>query len=418
MKHFMVQNPFINLGEMTLKEATLGDTPAFVQGQPLSGLRLAVKDLFHIAGLPTSAGNPTWLATHDISTKTAPSVASLLDAGTYFCGKTITDELAYSLNGQNIHYGTPSNPLTPERLPGGSSSGSAVAVALDLADIGLGTDTGGSIRVPASYNGLFGLRPTHGVIPSDNMVALAPSFDTVGWLTKDLATLEKTAAILLKKSVLKNSALKIKTPKRINNVVIANNLIDQVAHVKALKAQLQTWREQGCFPKESSLEIDTQTWKTSETFRTLQGAEIWHEHGKWIESLKSLDDVEASSVFAPDIQLRFEWCKTISDADVAAAKRQRQRFTDWLESEIEGSVLIIPTTPGLAPLFDAADDELAAYRNQLMDITAIAGLAGLPQLHLPVCTLNGAPCGLSLVGSKGTDMALIEFAKTLMESAS
>jgi amidase len=413
MKHFMVDNPFL-----TLSKTVWSDTTSADNSLPLTGLRLAVKDLFHMAGLPTSAGNPTWLATHPIPTKTASSVAALLDAGAIFCGKTITDELAYSLNGQNIHYGTPSNPVTPDRLPGGSSSGSAVAVSSDLADIGLGTDTGGSIRVPASYNGLFGLRPTHGVIPSDNMVALAPSFDTVGWLTKDLATMEKTAAILLKKSALKNSTLKIKTPKRINNVLIANNLLDQVAHEKALKAQLQTWREQGCFPKESVLEIDTQTWKTSETFRTLQGAEIWHEHGKWIESLKSLDDVEASSVFAPDIQLRFEWCKTISDADVAAAKQQRQRFTDWLESEIEGSVLIIPTTPGLAPLFDASDDELAAYRNQLMDMTAIAGLAGLPQLHLPVCTLDGASCGLSLLGSKGTDMALIEFAKTLMESAS
>ncbi|MGO2510772.1 amidase [Marinomonas polaris] len=410
MKHFMVQNPFLTIGS-TSSETAGNDSSSANPTLPLSGLRLAVKDLFHMAGLPTSAGNPTWLATHPIPTKTSSSVATLLDAGAIFCGKTITDELAYSLNGQNIHYGTPSNPVTPNRLPGGSSSGSAVAVSSDLADIGLGTDTGGSIRVPASYNGLFGLRPTHGVIPSDNMVALAPSFDTVGWLTRDLATLEKTARVLLKS----------KLPKEFSNILIANNLIDQVAHVKELNTQLQTWREQKRFSKESSIVIDTKVWKTSETFRTLQGAEIWHEHGKWINGLNSLDrlsDAEKQSVFAPDIQLRFDWCKTISEADVAAAKQQRQRFTDWLENEIEGSVLIIPTTPGLAPLFDVADDELAAYRNQLMDITAIAGLAGLPQLHLPVCTLHGAPCGLSLVSSKGTDLALIEFAKHLMESVS
>tara|TARA_R110001606_G_scaffold218773_3_gene366576 strand:+ start:1768 stop:2994 length:1227 start_codon:yes stop_codon:yes gene_type:complete len=408
MKHFMVQNPFISPKELNLSETAWNDRSSANPTLPLSGLRLAVKDLFHMAGLPTSAGNPTWLATHPIPTKTASSVTALLNNGAIFCGKTITDELAYSLNGQNIHYGTPSNPVTPNRLPGGSSSGSAVAVSSDLADIGLGTDTGGSIRVPASYNGLFGLRPTHGVIPSDNMVALAPSFDTVGWLTRDLATLEKTARVLLKS----------KLPKEFSNVLITKNLIDQVAHVKELKTQLKTWREQKRFPKESSIVIDTKAWKTSETFRTLQGAEIWHEHGKWINDLKGLAGVDTSSVFAPDIQSRFEWSQTISEADVAAAKQQRQRFTDWLENEIEGSVLIIPTTPGLAPLFDVADDELAAYRNQLMDITAIAGLAGLPQLHLPVCTLNGAPCGLSLVGSKGTDLALIEFAKHLMESAS
>ena len=400
MKHFIVQNPFLNLSETTWNDSSSDDSLL-----PLSGLRLAVKDLFHMAELPTSAGNPTWLATHPIPTKTSSSVVALLNNGAIFSGKTITDELAYSLNGQNIHYGTPSNPVTPNRLPGGSSSGSAVAVSADFADIGLGTDTGGSIRVPASYNGLFGLRPTHGVIPSDNMVALAPSFDTVGWLTRDLDTLAKTASVLLKN----------KPPKEFNNILIAKNLIDQVAHVDELKKQLQTWREKGRFSSESSIVIDTKVWKTSETFRTLQGAEIWYEHGKWIKSLEDLDGVDASAVFAPDIQSRFEWCQTISSADVAAAKQQRQRFTDWLEHEIEDAVLIIPTTPGLAPLFDAADDELAAYRNQLMDITAIAGLAGLPQLHLPVCTLHGAPCGLSLVSSKGTDLALIEFAKTLME---
>ena len=411
MKHFMVQNPFISLKAFNQSETSWQQNSSADSALPLSGLRLAVKDLFHMAGLPTSAGNPTWLATHPIPTKTASSISALLSEGAIFCGKTITDELAYSLNGQNIHYGTPSNPVTPDRLPGGSSSGSAVAVSSDLADIGLGTDTGGSIRVPASYNGLFGLRPTHGVIPSDNMVALAPSFDTVGWLTKDLTTLEKTARVLLKS----------KFSKEFGNVLIANNLIDQVAHVKELRTQLKTWREQGHFAKESSIVIDTKAWKTSETFRTLQGAEIWHEHGKWINSLNSSDslsEAEKQSVFAPDIWLRFHWCKTISAADVATAQQQRQRFVDWLEHEIEGSVLIIPTTPGLAPLFDAAEDELAAYRNQLMDITAIAGLAGLPQLHLPVCILDGAPCGLSLVGSKGSDLALIEFAKHLMESAS
>lgn len=397
MKHFMVDNPFLTLSNAVWSESAVTDNAL-----PLSGFRLAVKDLFHMAGLPTSAGNPTWLATHPIPTKTASSVAALLNAGANFCGKTMTDELAYSLNGQNIHYGTPSNPMTPDRLPGGSSSGSAVAVASGLADIGLGTDTGGSIRVPASYNGLFGLRPTHGVIPVDNMVALAPSFDTVGWLTKDLNTLEKTASILLKS----------KPPKEFTNVLIAKNLMDQVAHVKELKTQLQTWREQGRLPNEASLVIDTKAWKTSETFRTLQGAEIWQEHGDWVNEVAGLD--KGRAVFAPDIQLRFDWCKTLSEVDVAAAKQQRQHFSDWLESAIQDTVLIIPTTPGIAPLLNANEDMLATYRNQLMDITAIAGLVGLPQLHLPVCTLDGAPCGLSLIGSKGSDLALIRFAKTLL----
>ncbi len=396
MKHSIVRNPFISLNDQDwIRPASSS------QDKSLSGLRLAVKDLFHIAGLPTSAGNPAWLATHDIPAKTAPSVSALINAGANFCGKTITDELAYSLNGQNIHYGTPENPITPDRLPGGSSSGSAVAVSSGMADIGLGTDTGGSIRVPSSYNGLFGLRPTHGAIDSDNMIALAPSFDTVGWMTKNLETLEKVAKVLLVNSLPKSTLVSL------NQVLICDNLVDQVAHSSQLHAQLDIWRHQGFLTNEASLLIDTQAWKASETFRTLQGAEIWQEHGEWI--------TEAQPEFAPDIQLRFEWCATISADEVAAAKQQRKDFTDWIQGELKDSVLIIPTTPGLSPLFTASADDLATYRNQLMDMTAIAGLAGLPQLHLPVCELDGAPCGLSLIGSKGSDLALIEFAKTLME---
>jgi Asp-tRNA(Asn)/Glu-tRNA(Gln) amidotransferase A subunit family amidase len=396
MKHSIVRNPFISLNDQDwIRPASSS------QDKSLSGLRLAVKDLFHIVGLPTSAGNPTWLATHDIPAKTAPSVSALINAGANFCGKTITDELAYSLNGQNIHYGTPENPITPDRLPGGSSSGSAVAVSSGLADIGLGTDTGGSIRVPSSYNGLFGLRPTHGAIHSDNMVALAPSFDTVGWMTKNLETLEKVARVLLTNSLPKSALASF------NQVLICDNLVDQVAHSSQLHTQLDIWRHQGFLTNEASLIIDAQAWKASETFRTLQGAQIWQEHGEWI--------TEAQPEFAPDIQLRFEWCATISADEVVTAKQQRKDFTDWIQGELKDSVLIIPTTPGLSPLFTASADDLATYRNQLMDMTAIAGLAGLPQLHLPVCELDGAPCGLSLIGSKGSDLALIEFAKTLME---
>jgi amidase len=163
----------------------------------LAGLRLAVKDLFDVAGLPTGAGNPRWLETHPIPANDAPAVARLLRAGASLVGKTVTDELAWSLNGTNIHYGTPYNPAAPGRMPGGSSSGSAAAVAAALADIGLGTDTGGSIRVPASYCGLYGLRPTHARVPREGVVPLAATFDVAGLLCRDAVTLRKSAAALL-----------------------------------------------------------------------------------------------------------------------------------------------------------------------------------------------------------------------------
>ena len=160
----------------------------------LSGLRLGVKDLFYITGMPTTAGNPDWMASHSQpATDTAPSVVALLNEGAVLVGKTLTDELAYSLEGINQHYGTPVNPKAPDRIPGGSSSGSAVAVAKEHIDIGLGTDTAGSIRVPASYNGLYGLRPSHGVISCEHLIPLAPRFDTVGWLTRDFPTMMRVA---------------------------------------------------------------------------------------------------------------------------------------------------------------------------------------------------------------------------------
>ena len=390
MKHFTAQSPFLT--------PTKGK--AFAHKAPtsgaLSGMRLAVKDLFHMEGLPTTAGNPTWLATHNQPTATASCVSALLDAGASFVGKTITDELAYSLNGQNIHYGTPENPITPERLPGGSSSGSAVAVSGNLAEIGLGTDTGGSIRVPSSYNGLFGLRPTHGAIAADNMVALAPSFDTVGFMTRSLDELIKVA-----KTLLPNQQPKLA------NTLIAKALIEQVEHKDALLKQLDTWANQGKLNIDKSLEIDPVYWQTGATFRTLQGAEIWQTHGAWI--------TQNDPDFAPDIASRFEWTKTISADDVSDAKAQQAKFRAWLDEQLEGAVLVLPTTPGRSPFLTMQDNELAEYRNQLLELTAIAGLCGLPQLHLPVCSIDGAPCGLSLIGPRGSDLSLLALAQDLME---
>ena len=172
-----MSTPFV-LTPSKATEKSVSSLSSEHQQKPLHNLKLAVKDLFHMKGLPTAAGNPDWLATHALPIETNSTVRVLLDAGAEFKGKTITDELAYSLHGQNKHYDALINPAAPAHIPGGSSSGSAVAVSAHLADIGLGTDTGGSIRVPASYQGLWRLRTTHGFVPSDNMVPLAPSIDT------------------------------------------------------------------------------------------------------------------------------------------------------------------------------------------------------------------------------------------------
>ena len=365
----------------------------------LKGLGLAVKDLFHIKGLPTAAGNPDWQATHDIPQATNTCVATMLNAGASFKGKTITDELAYSLHGQNKHYAPLVNPVAPAHIPGGSSSGSAVAVSAHLADIGLGTDTGGSIRVPASYQGLWGLRTTHGLLPCDNMVALAPSFDTIGWMTRDLDTLQKVAHTCIdntKQSTIKaNPCFGIATP------LFANS-----AHSSVCNKWLTELADNNRCVALTEEQLDLFKLQTAATFRILQGSEIWQQHGEWIETVQP--DI------AKDIMLRLAWCKTITTQDVTLAKAQQKVVIDHINALFNDfDVLVIPTTPGVAPRCDADETTLANDRNALLALTAIAGLAGLPQLHLPLFTLHNAPCGLSLVGKKGNDLALLALAKTL-----
>lgn len=363
----------------------------------LRGLRVGVKDLFDISGIPTSAGNPDWLATHAVPEHTAPAVLRLMHAGAHIVAKTLTDELAYSLNGINTHYGTPINATTPQRLPGGSSSGSAAMVAHRLADIGLGTDTGGSIRVPSSYNGLFGLRPTHGLIPTEHVVGLAPSFDTVGWMTRDLSTLAAVADVLLPEQ----------HQVELKRLCILKPQINGLGHwdVRAsdwLAANIPRFESiREVLVPQSFLQL------ASQTFRILQGAEIWQTHGEWVS--------EVQPRFAADISERMTWCQSITPAQIEQAERDRieiiQILSHWLDGE--HTVAIVPTTPGAAPLLTESADRLADYRVALMGLTALTGLSSRPQLHLPVLSDQGAPWGLSLIGDRNTDRALIGLAHGL-----
>lgn len=404
--------------------------PAFVNTQPLeqytngsidaieeqahstslSTLRLAVKDLFAISGIPTAAGNPTWLATHPIPTETNSSVQKLLTHGAHYVGKTLTDELAYSLNGQNTHYPALINPVTPERLPGGSSSGSANAVAADLADIGLGTDTGGSIRVPASYNNLYGLRPSHGLIACDHMVALAPSFDTVGWMCRSLDEIIRVAETLysINDVFLEKQALPSLTTSSHIKLGVITNLIAQCEQSALIEEWLASVTHDNSY---HPLTLDTEQLALSDTFRTLQGYDIWQEHGEWV--------TEYSPKFAHDVFNRFAWCAEITASQYQQAVTQRRLIQAHVSTLLAScDVLVIPTTPGRAPMISTSADSLNEYRNTLISFTAIAGLTGLPQLHLPLFQIDGAPCGLSLIGHKNQDLQLLHIAKSLLGSNS
>ena len=369
----------------------------------LAGLRLGVKDLFHIAGLPTGAGNPDWLASHPLPQQTSPIVFDLLQAGAELVGKTQTDELAYSLNGLNIHYGAPLNPQCPDRLPGGSSSGSAVAVAAGDIDIGLGTDTGGSIRVPASYNGLFGIRTTHGLLSREHMVPLAPLFDTVGWMTADGTLLEAVGKVLLPEDL----------PQWPTGPLRVGVIEPEIQGFSLWSEDHEAWltHQMGLSVfKRLSLSADWLA-RASQCFRTLQGRAIWQTHGQWIS--------ERQPHFAPDIRARFDWCSQLTPAQEREAQIERLALQVEIQDWFEGvDLLLLPTTPGPAPLLGADATWMDNYRSQLMGLTAPAGLAGLPQVHLPVLSVAGAPAGVSLLGQAGFDRALLELAAHLDRAAS
>lgn len=382
------------------------------QAGSLQGLRLGVKDLFHIEGAPTAAGNPDWLNSHQTPSTTAEVVQQLLDEGCQLVGKTLTDELAYSLNGVNFHYGTPTNPTAPERLPGGSSSGSAVATADERVDIGLGTDTGGSIRVPSSYCGIYGLRPSHGRISTEGLLDLAPAFDTVGWMCRDFDTLDRVSTALGLASS-SPGTLKALTGSR----VIAVQLIDDLGGPSnSLPARwasaLQSLRGNldAALCKES-IEIGlSQLQRMGEVFRILQGRQIWAIHGAWLQSHQPR--------LASDIEQRLQWCSNLSQADEDQALVQRQIFveeikTQWLDDGRQQ--LLLPTTPGAAPLLTTPAADLAEYRNTLLGMTAPAGLAGLPQISLPWLKDDAAPWGVSLLGTAGGDEELLARARSLDE---
>lgn len=364
---------------------------------PLAGLTFGVKDIYDIAGHKTGFGSPDWLATHAPATSTAPVVAGLLAAGADMLGKTQTDELTYSLNGENAHYGTPVNVNAPGRIPGGSSSGSAAAVAGKLVDFALGSDTGGSVRAPASFCGIYGMRPTHGRIPLASACALAKSFDTAGWFARDAVLLERVGQVLL-------GAERPPAPGELLLAQDALALLDTEAVAAVQPALARITAAIGApLPVTVSAEGLPQWFQA---FRVLQGAEIHAQLGDWM--------AKAKPRLGPGVRERMAWVSTITADEVVRAQAVRDavrlRMDDLLA---DNAVLVLPTVSDIAPLLNTPAAELDDFRARAMSLLCIAGLAGLPQLSLPLATLRGCPLGLSLVAARGNDALLLALARRI-----
>jgi Asp-tRNA(Asn)/Glu-tRNA(Gln) amidotransferase A subunit family amidase len=363
--------------------------PASAVG-PLDGLDVAVKDLFAIEGQRIGAGIPVRLAEAAVERSTAPAVAMLLGAGASVRGIAQTDEFAYSIAGRNSGYGTPSNPAVPGAIPGGSSSGPATAVSLGQASIGLATDTAGSIRVPASYQGLWGLRTTHGAVPVEGLLPLAPSFDTVGWLTRDLEVLRRVARV----------ALTGPAEAPADGFVVCDALLERVdAPVAAAFSAVVD----GLGAERIELPPVAEMF---EAFRLVQAAEAWASDGAWVAA--------HPGVLAPDVQGRFDAAARI-DAETEAAARERVAgFRERLDAALAGRVLLLPSASSVAPALDASAEVIDAARTATLGLTCLAGIGGYPALSVPRLSVDGRPVGLCLVGPRGADLALLELAAELL----
>jgi len=376
----------------------------------LNGLTFAVKDLIDVAGYRTGCGNPTWREAHPPATVHAICVEQVLAAGARCVGKTITDELAYSLIGENYFYGTPLNPKAPDRVPGGSSSGSASAVACGLVDFAFGTDTGGSVRVPAANCGIWGIRPTHGIISVAGVNPLSPSFDTVGVLAVDVDVLVRVSSILLSAEI-----PAFEKPESIHLIREAFTLCEPEVRA-ALEMDIQKLRDLfGNRVRETSIrEVDGETnvaellnWY--EIYRVLVRAEAESCLGSWIAA--------ARPEFGPLVTESFELTHELDRSLIPGMKDRRENYFRRMKSFLgKRDLICIPTVPSPAPLKGSIrkrDQSPTGYYTSALSLTSIAGVTRSPQISMPVASVSSIPIGLSLMARTHEDAFLLAAAKFL-----
>jgi amidase len=358
-------------------------------------LSAVVKDMYDIAGERTGCGSPEWLATHPPAARNCPPVQKILDAGATIIGKTVCDEYFYSVSGANAHYGTPVNVRAPGRLPGGSSAGSAAACGAGLCDFALGSDTGGSVRVPASFNGIYGLRPTHERIEHSGVADMAPSFDVPGWFAATPGVFRKVGAVLLDSR---------RVAAKIDRVVVLEDAFAQAEEPVAdlLRTLLEFMSDD--LPGMAHGRIAPEgfdPWR--EAFRIVQAHETWQTFGGFITQHKPN--------IGPGVKERMQFASTVTRAQADASREVVNKARDHIRQiVVPGTVLALPTAPSISPKIETSGPELEDFRTRAMRLTCTSGISGLPQMNIPAATINGCPIGLSFIGWAGGDEALLDLA--------
>lgn len=362
---------------------------------PLAGLSAVVKDMYDIAGERTGCGSPEWLATHPPAARNCPPVQKILDAGATIIGKTVCDEYFYSVSGANAHYGTPVNVRAPGRLPGGSSAGSAAACGAGLCDFALGSDTGGSVRVPASFNGIYGLRPTHERIEHSGVADMAPSFDVPGWFAATPGVFRKVGAVLLDNR---------RVAAKIGRVVVLEDAFAQAEEPVAdlLRTLLEFMSDDLPGMAHGRIAPDGfDPWR--EAFRIVQAYETWRTFGAFVTRHRPN--------IGPGVKERMQFASTVTSAQADASRAVVNKARDHIRQiVVPGTVLALPTAPSIAPKIEISGAELEDFRTRVMRLTCTSGISGLPQMNIPGGTINGCPIGLSFIGWAGGDEALLDLA--------
>ena len=366
---------------------------------PLRGLTFAVKDMYAILGQRVSGGSPAWLAAQSPATANSAVVQRILDAGGTVIGKTVCDEFFYSVVGANYHYGTPLNPRAPLRVPGGSSSGSASAVASGACDAAIGSDTAGSVRIPASHCGLYGIRVTHGRIDMTGAMAMAPSFDAGGWLAATPGVFKLVGDAILQPAT--------RTITSFSRAIVLDDLvaIAQPAIAAAVRSFIPEVAKLFTSMKTETLargRIDE--WR--EAMRIRQAFEVWRTFGDFV--LKSKGEI------GPGIRERVKIASEVKEDQVRLADKTLDEVRSRVD-EITGDdcVLVLPTSPRLPPLKSADAAELEAYRIDVMRLVCTASISGHPQVTIPFGTIQGVPIGLSFLGPKFSEEALLRLAASI-----
>ncbi|XP_007030866.2 PREDICTED: amidase 1 isoform X1 [Theobroma cacao] len=410
-----------------MEKFTLQPSPS-LQQLPLSGLTFAVKDIFDIEGYVTGFGNPDWARTHSAATTTAPAVMDLLKGGATCLGKTVMDEMAYCMYGVNKHYGTPTNPCAPDRVPGGSSSGSAVAVGAMLVDFSLGTDTGASVRVPASYCGILGFRPSLGAISTVGVVPMSQSFDTVGWFARDPVILNRVGRVLLHlpdvdpikpnqiiiaedcfhlssvpsdrtAQILVKSIRKLFGGQCVKHVILGDYVKDKVPSLQHFMDKENEDQEDN-IPSLAAL---------SSAMRLLQRYEFKNNHAEWV--------TKVNPDFGPGISERIWDAIKVTGENVDVCHSVRTELCAALTDLLgDHGILALPTTPGEPPKVQANPSTLDLFFSKPFSLLSIAGVSGFCQVSIPLGMYHNVPVAISLAAKHGSDAFLLNLVETLYDT--